>query len=134
MKPKFLIIIMMFVSALAMYAGADTLSVPTPEPIEQASLLPNLSANLTLQNVTLLALGFVLYFALYFRAYNTHGFSLAVWFKENWYNLFLVTPLCMAAFFLLSDTVSKWEAFALGVLPNLATDWVLKFVETRKKY
>ena len=74
----------------------------------------------------------VIYF---FTQYKTKcqqvNFSIPVWLKDNWYNL-PITLAAVVAYFIISDSITKVEALAIGLIPNYITDRIAQFVEANK--
>jgi len=70
-----------------------------------------------------LLIGVGLYFFMEFKSRAINTFSLGYWFKDNWINLGILV-LANLAYINLIGTPTKEIAFVMGLLPNLAVDWV----------
>lgn len=85
------------------------------------------------ENMLLVLLGTVIYFFSHFKTNNPEKpFSILVWIKDNWYNLPITVAGTIAYFIIRKGDVTAMEAFAMGMLPNLVTDWIQKFISNAK--
>ena len=91
-----------------------------------------LSINLNTTNIVLLVLGTIAYFVMEYKLKKGESsFSIGFWIKDNWYNV-LFSVSCVVAYFIIQDSVSKLEAFTLGLAPNLIADWVANMIAGMK--
>lgn len=97
------------------------------------TMLQTLSSNFTIINIVLLVLGTIGYFVMEFKLKAANKqFSILYWMKDNWYNI-IFGVVCVVAYFMIQESVSKLEAFALGLAPNLIADWAGNMIEMMKK-
>lgn len=82
-------------------------------------------------NLFMVALGLMGYFFIEFKARAGTAFNFGYWIKDNWYNVG-ITLVAVIAYYQLFLPLTKMEALALGLLPNLATDWLQDFMASRK--
>lgn len=85
---------------------------------------------MTSSPIFLTILGAVIYFLFEFKSRATTSFQFGYWIKQNWYNILTVIA-CDIAYIQLLGTPSKEIALVLGLLPNLAVDWIQDLI---KKY
>ena len=79
-------------------------------------------------NLILLLCGLIIYFVMEFKANAIPTFSLGYWLKDNIPSI-LIYIAGGVAYYLIGDmTVTKMEAFMLGLAPNLVIDWVQTLV------
>lgn len=84
-------------------------------------------------NLYMVVLGFFGYFFLEFKSRAQLGekFSFPVWIQGNWYNVG-ITIVAVIAYYQLFKPLTMMEAFAIGLLPNIATDWLQDFIAKMK--
>ena len=94
--------------------------------------LLTLSVNLNTTNIILLSLGTIAYFVMEYKLkQGDSSFSIGYWIRDNWYNV-VFSLTCITAYFIIQDSVSKLEAFSLGLAPNLIADWVGNIIQNMK--
>lgn len=94
--------------------------------------LQKLSTNFDLVNIILLSLGTIGYFVMEFKLRaKDKSFSIPYWISDNWYNV-VFSIVCVFAYFIIQDNVSKLEAFTLGLAPNLIADWASGIINQMK--
>ena len=92
-----------------------------------------LSINLSTTNIVLLALGIIAYFVMEYKLKRGESsFSIGFWIKDNWYNV-VFSLTCTIAYFIIQESVTKLEAFTLGLAPNLIADWVGNLIAQMKR-
>ncbi len=94
--------------------------------------LASLSSNLTTANIVLLLLGVVGYFVMEYKLKaGDKTFSVGYWLKDNWYNI-VFSACCISAYLIIQDSISRLEAFSLGLAPNLIADWAGNLIAKMK--
>lgn len=80
-------------------------------------------------NLFMVVLGLLGYFFMEFKSRALSGaqWNFGFFVRDNWYNVG-ITAVAVIAYYQLFLPITKMEALALGLLPNLATDWLQDFI------
>ena len=83
-----------------------------------------------METILLTLLGTLIYFVMEFKSRATTEFDFSYWIKDNWINLLLIILVDIAYIMLIGEP-TKEIAFVIGLVPNLAADWIGDLI---KKY
>lgn len=81
-------------------------------------------------NALIIALAMFAYYFMEYKAGNVSPFSMSYWTKDNIMNL-IFTFTCVFLWYLVLGIPTKMAALVLGLVPNLAVDWL---IDIKNKY
>ena len=77
-------------------------------------------------NAHIIILAMLVYYILEYKSGNVSPFSFSYWGKDNIVNLVL-TAACVTLWYWVLGVPDKMAALALGLIPNMAVDYIIDF-------